>query len=614
MNSERFRDSNGITKNGNYEKFSFRILLLILIASLLPLIVRSHEYKTKLTPYGWFHEGEDAVDFFLFYKQWGLVLLGTIMLLVLVIRMCNSSNRTSFRLIFVPLLIYAGMSLISSGNSKYSQFAYSGLYDQFENIFAVLTYCLIVYYAYIFIQYESDLKILTSFLIFAMLILSIIGILQISSHDPFRTELFQKLYLSDTLYEIRDKLSFKFELNRVYLTFFNSNYVGVYSAMMIPLLTTLLYFSKKTRHFVIYAVALLGMLICLVGSKSKAGLIAVVISMLCLMFFLRKQLIQKLYLTVIGVVGGILLVCALVIPASPMYAINLRSIFQSNEKAKPLLEDIRTEKDNVSITYNGNTLKFSMYSEGQSFYGFVGFDQNDELISDISMDPSTELYYTNDPRFPGFQFLPVEIEDKLGFYIIIDEKAWCFTNQYSEDGSYQYINPYNELSEIGTPEHVLFDGHEDFASGRGYIWSRTIPLLKQTLLIGSGANTFAFMFPYSDYVGYYNYGLGNQMLTKPHSWYLQMGVESGVVAMIAMIVFFAIYLVQSIRIYAHSKFDQYSSCLGVGIFLSILSYLITALTNDSSITVAPVFWVLVGVGITINYKFHSKVNEESKEN
>ncbi len=43
------------------------------------------------------------------------------------------------------------------------------------------------------------------------------------------------------------------------------------------------------------------------------------------------------------------------------------------------------------------------------------------------------------------------------------------------------------------------------------------------------------------------------------------------------------------------------SC-GVAIFIGTISYMVTGIANDSSITVAPMFWVFMGLGIFINYK------------
>ena len=581
-----------------------KLVPLLFIVAILPLFVNSHIYNPNLMDYTWYTGGEETADMFLYFKQWILVTFGVLMLFVLIIRRCITDKKISFNYIFIPLIIYGIMALISSGTSEYSSYTYSGLYEQFENIFALLSYCVIVYYAFACISYENDLKIIIRFLIGSILILSVIGVFQITSHDLLRMPFFQKLYLSKEILASIESLSFNFEANRVYLTLSNSNYVGVYSAMMIPLLICLIYFSKKAWKSAIYVIALIGMVICLVGSKSKAGIIAVMVTVVFLAFFLRKQLLQKWYFTVAGAIAGIVVISALILPGSPVQAINLSSIFNDSVSEKSALEDIHTDHDYVYITYKGNTLRVAMWSDGLEFQGFSVLDENGNSIQDLVLAADGQSYYTNDTRFPGFIFTPIQVDESLGFFITIDNTNWFFTNQIGDSGSYCYINNFFRVDKIETAKSAIFTNHTSFASGRGFIWSRTIPLLKDSLILGVGANAFAFVFPHTDYVGYYNNGFANQMLTKPHSWYLQMGVETGVVSLIAMIIFYLIYFVSSVKIYYKNSFQNYSSCLGVSIFIATTSYMIMGISNDSSIVVAPVFWVLIGVGIAINYKFH----------
>src|SRR5690606_8579420 len=116
------------------------------------------------------------------------------------------------------------------------------------------------------------------------------------------------------------------------------------------------------------------------------------------------------------------------------------------------------------------------------------------------------------------------------FYVTIDNHNWFFTNQ-TGDGSYYYMNNYGRPDKIITAPHALFSGYEGYASGRGYIWSRTLPLLKKHIILGSGADTYMIAFPQQDYVGLSNYGYGDQLVTKPHNLYLQVGVQTGLLSL-----------------------------------------------------------------------------------
>ena len=47
----------------------------------------------------------------------------------------------------------------------------------------------------------------------------------------------------------------------------------------------------------------------------------------------------------------------------------------------------------------------------------------------------------------------------------------------------------------------------------------------------------------------------------------------------------------------------------MSIFVAVIGYLIIALTNDSCIAVAPIFYALIGMGLGINYKLKNDKEE-----
>ena len=56
--------------------------------------------------------------------------------------------------------------------------------------------------------------------------------------------------------------------------------------------------------------------------------------------------------------------------------------------------------------------------------------------------------------------------------------------------------------------------------------------------------------------------------------YLQIAVQTGVLSLIALLTFYGIYFITSIKLYVKQKFDTFLSQAGVGIFLGtvITSY------------------------------------------
>lgn len=603
-------NTNDTNQEKNKKKIFFLIPLLFIIG-LLPLIMRAHIFENTLAQYTWFTIIHDPLaDFYLFYKQWILVILGGIMLLTIILNACVDIKRLKFRKLFIPIIVYAVMSVISSASSKYSEYAKSGMYDSFENIFAVLAYCIIIYYAYTYISSESELKIVLKALIVGIILLSIIGISQILSHDLLDTDFMQRIYLGKDLYAKRDEITKQFANRQVTFTLFNPNYAGVYASMMVPFLTALLYLSKTKWKSALYGVLLVVMAACLVGTRSKTGLLVTVVSMILLAVFLRKELKKKWYFTIIGIVGGVGLFMAAVIPKSPFYCLDLKQVFANKETQAYPLEDIYGDEENIYVKYQGNTVKYQIFAEGTECYAIIASDEEGSAIQDLIRDDSG-VYYTNDPRFVNIKVYPYVAQEKsliIGVYV--DDTIWNFSKQYADSSVYQFINDQGKPDEIRKEETAIFTNHETFATNRGYIWARTIPMLKDTLIKGVGVNLFGFSFPDNDYITRTQLGMRNECVTKPHSWYLQMGTESGVIALICMLIFYGIYFVSSCKIYFNNSFEHFSSCFGVAIFLATTAYMLMGFTNDSSITVAPVFWTLLGTGIAINFKFHKIVKED----
>ena len=135
-----------------------------------------------------------------------------------------------------------------------------------------------------------------------------------------------------------------------------------------------------------------------------------------------------------------------------------------------------------------------------------------------------------------------------------------------------------------------------------YIWKRTLPLLRERLWIGAGPGTFATEFPQNDFAGKRRVGHGFHAIhDKPHNGYLQIAHGSGVLALLCFLVLVSVFFAKSIRLLRRCTMAsaRYSIEFLPGITASILAYLIAAMANDSVVSVAPVFWLLLGAGFAV---------------
>ena len=154
-------------------------------------------------------------------------------------------------------------------------------------------------------------------------------------------------------------------------------------------------------------------------------------------------------------------------------------------------------------------------------------------------------------------------------------------------------------------DHIGFEGKERIGSSRGYIWSRTLPLLRNCLITGYGPDTFTYNFPQNDVLAkYYSYSQYNSSfyitVDKPHNMYIQIFYSSGLIALLAFLGIVVFYLVDCFRLYALRRSYRTEQAMGVSVMLGVVGYLAAGMFNDSIIGVAPVFWILLGVGAALN--------------
>lgn len=529
------------------------------------------------------------------------------MLILIIFKAYKERKSIKILPIFIPLSLYGLLALISTIFSQHPSFGFKGMYEQFESIFVIIGYCLLVYYAYFFIDTEEDIKFLFRYFLIGIIIMIVIGILQYTGNDLLGSNFGKKLYIPKKYWNQLDKFTLTFGNKTVYLTLYNPNYAGLYVGLILPIITGLLLSERRIKQIIEYCIVIIGLIICLIGSRSKAGLIGLFISLIFVVIFFRRYIFRnkKITITLVGV-GILSIVCIFITKGSTIG--NAISNVLNPVKSNYSLTNIKTEEA-LTITYKNNDLIIT-----PDPINIVNVIIKDTSGNDIAStyDVATNKYIITDERFAGISVVTDFLDNVLCTQVTIDGKDWIFSNQLG-DGTYYYLNVYGKFDKIKEAESAVFTGYESIATGRGYIWSRTIPLLKDNIILGSGADTFALEFPHQDYVNYYNSGFEGEILTKPHSLYLQIGVQSGVISLIAFIIFYLMYFISSFKLYIKGHFDNFFKQVGVSIFIGTIAYMIIGISNDSTLTVAPIAWALFGIGIACNCKVKEQIKNEKIE-
>lgn len=576
--------------------FNYLLIPIAIVLGIIPHIVYLKQFKTGLENYDFFSNTPESIDIFLYYKAAAFIGLSAVIAFILAYKLIAARREISFSKLFFPLALYGLLALLSAIFSDYAAFSFSGSYNQFESVWVLLGYCLITYYTAQFVNSEKDLRFLLNVLLISTIVMLLLGLSQALKVDFYRTKLGSSL-IAPSVYLQDGGLSFTFELGRVYLSLYNPNYVGSYVSLLSPIFIMLIFTTVNKWMKALYAVMYAALIVTLVGSQSRAGFIGVIASLVLLAVIFNKLLIKH-WIPAVSVVA-LIAVIFIVMNASSSGALlkKITSAFDIQKKT-PNISAIYTNDAEVTVSYKGNDLKvYFNFNPEDSTFTISPLDADNKYVAAASNENGS-LTIT-DERFAGITVSPAIFpDDTVGFELIIDGKRWHFAQH---NGTYHYFTNFGKWIKLEQSESFEpLSGYAGFASGRGYLWEKTIPLLKDNILLGSGPDTFIFEFPNWDFVSAYNSGYENMIITKPHNMYLQIGVQTGVVSLIAFLAFYAMYFFSSLVLYMKTEKNSLSVFTGIGILSGSFGYMVVGIINDSIITVAPLFWCLIGLGLAIN--------------
>jgi len=132
------------------------------------------------------------------------------------------------------------------------------------------------------------------------------------------------------------------------------------------------------------------------------------------------------------------------------------------------------------------------------------------------------------------------------------------------------------------------DGYEDAGANRIFIWKRVIPLILERPLLGFGPETLGELFS-ERHMDEVMEEYGREIIfDKAHNEYLHIAVTTGIPSLI-------IYLIFVFSILKRAYRYRNKNIMIIPLMASIIGYLIQAFFNLSIITVAYIYWALLGI-------------------
>lgn len=588
---------------------------IALVLTIVPLIVRmriSEPDEDTLKLYG----SSANSDLFTQNKEICLIFLSAIILIIAItcFKKLYEKKDKLINIMIICSLVFLGFTFLSALFSKYKHVAFWGIYDRSEGFITIACYILLFIYSIYTFKKTEEFKFILIPILILVYINGFLGLFQFFGSDLIKTSLGGLIAIPSSYNIDPSKLSLAYESGTIYGTLYHYNYVGSFTSLVLPILFGACVIEDDIFLKLLSMGGSLVGLWLLFGSTSRAGIIGFgsIIFFACIFFgklLLKKKKALLITLACLGVfaVGLNFATSGKIFRRIPSLVADGLSLFKDNSdfdyRQHIPVQNIQHIDNNVVLTLPSDTLTISYENND-----YVFRNSKNEVIdykSEFNSKIKAYDYTTTDTNFSNISFRSGKIKSKTkndGLMLILNgSNEFMFITR--DDNSMHLIDPKTlEEIDLDFPKTIGFNGKEKLASSRGYIWSRSIPLLKDTLILGSGPDTFSFDFPQHDLLGkFYAYGTTNMIISKAHNLFLQIGLNNGVVALIAFVILIMVYIVDSFRLYAlKNKYDQ-KQILGSILALSILGYLFTGIFNDSVICVAPIFWIILGVGAAVNF-------------
>jgi len=631
--------------------------LLVVVLAIMPLVVRFRILAAPPELYAMYLEPA-FTDLFSYYKGWFIGLPATLILLYFILELFTDgfANFNFKSLLKSPPMIASGvfllMVLLSTVFSSYRYTSWHGTVDRGEGFWILHAYFIVFLGAMFYMRKDKHAKLLMYGLAFSSIIMGLIGLSQFLGRDFFLSSFgqwFLRLGIPQALRDQATDETINARFIMAYGTLYNPNPFGKYTAMVAPvLLASALVFDEKGWKGICGRLAfLLGgglMLVGVFASRSLGGFIgigaasaAILVTFVCRFFyqmFKRKKEAaveeeeqgRRWVGWVIGVGAAIAITMGLFFV--PIINERLEMVVSRFEEA---LQGERQPLDDM--VFDGNS--FTYFSGGGERFtlALVGeWDQSEDPEVMQWLPHGDNIFLVHDARgeyVPLLRRTPPTEEDPAYTYVYeIPDFGRISVRRTSEfilfngigmtmlDGRIYGLAPNGDFLDLNERAPSFgFEGRERWGSDRGYIWSRTLPLLPSTFFIGTGPDTFTQAFPQNDVVAkMLVFNNPYIPIDKAHNVYLQTWVTTGGISALALVFLFVFYLFNAFLSIVRSNMKEGKFLFGLqaGLFAGISAFAVSAFSTDSTIGSSGVFYLLLGLGYGVLFAVKKIAGAESE--
>jgi len=559
--------------------------ILIAVLSILPFVLRLKLFDRSADSleYLAFPLARGNFDIFHYYKAIWFIILSFWLVFFLFIK---RDNNKSYPLNLFPLILIF-LILVSSLFSPYRTFTFFGGAESFQGVLVWIGYMIICLAAMRLNKFVHLKGIANGFLVTAG-IMSLFGGAQF-----FGIDIWKKIEFLITFNEI--KLNNSPGWFQIESLFYHFNYYAGFLTMA-SAINIIVFVGTRNRfwRFVLWINFCL-VYLNLIGSLSRTGFFSILILGVVLLIFIRKKNLK--ILKQLGVLTGSAIIIVIGIKVNQNTSKVANRLTSLTLKGRTNLKEIQVDKNLITFrVFEGENLYMKLV-DGKR----MNFFEDPTLQNRLAVGRRSDTIFLKKDAYRSFSFI---LDERLKNGVLFN-----FENEFKyplifEDKTIKTLDRNGRTAPIINPDKIDFlNRRHKFLTGRGMQWSLAIPVMKQSVFYGYGADSYPLVFPNNDYLSLLKtFKTSRYYVTSAHSFYLQFGIQFGILALLIPLVFIGIYCYDAIRLYWNSSFNNMLHLLGMGCFLATLGFLINGVVTAAMISNAPPFFVFLGIGIAINRK------------
>ena len=595
----------------NLKEKSFNFFFPIaFILSIVPLIVRMTYVKVDENTSNIWGKA-DQVDLFSQRKAFLLLIFSIALIVISIIffKKIFSKKDRILNYILIACGVFLLFTFLSALFSKYKEVSFLGLFDRAEGFITITCYMILFIYSIYTFKTTNNYKYIITPLLILVFINAFLGLFQYIGQDLIKTSLGMSIVIPSEYHSANAQMNLLNEKGTIYGTFFSYNYMGSFVSIVLPILFCYTIFEDDVLYKIMSFLGTLLSFWLMLGSSARSGIIGVIGAAIFGILIFWKPIIQRrkglliVFATLLILLVGVnFATSGSILKRLPSLASDAFSIFKDTSDIDYTnytpVKDIKYVDSTTEVVFPKDTLKIT-YTNGVPVFK----NSKDEIVPYTLKGKvlATDIEAFNNITF-GFGKLDKNSTIADSLVLNIDNQP-RFLFKLNDSKIFHLMDmSTKKFIDLQFPETFGFKGKEKLGSSRGYIWSRAIPLIKNTLILGSGPDTVVFDFPQGDLIGkYYAYDTPNITVDKVHNLYLQIAINYGVIAFLGFMAIMLIYIIDSIKLYALKKQYEAPQMLGAITSLGVVGYLFAGMFNDSVVSVAPVFWIILGVGVALNF-------------